>query len=116
MGVGPSHYERNLKYLLKDSIHQIVLKFFLQNRGRAKLNVFRLVTVLVLFLLLLRKTAAMHLLLCLSVKPLSSLSPLQDYHIGTVAMVNDTVGTMMSCGYKDQSCEIGLIIGDQGSE
>lgn len=26
-------------------------------------------------------------------------------------MVNDTVGTMMSCGYKDQSCEIGLIIG-----
>ncbi|XP_034745900.1 hexokinase-4-like [Etheostoma cragini] len=26
-------------------------------------------------------------------------------------MVNDTVGTMMSCGYKDQSCEIGMIIG-----
>lgn len=39
--------------------------------------------------------------------------PLQDYHIGTVAMVNDTVGTMMSCGYKDRSCEIGLIIGHQ---
>ncbi|XP_041865244.1 hexokinase-2-like isoform X1 [Melanotaenia boesemani] len=34
-----------------------------------------------------------------------------DYEIGTVAMVNDTVGTMMSCGYKDQSCEIGMIIG-----
>ncbi|XP_005725520.1 hexokinase-2-like [Pundamilia nyererei] len=34
-----------------------------------------------------------------------------DYHIGSVAMVNDTVGTMMSCGYKDQSCEIGMIIG-----
>lgn len=34
-----------------------------------------------------------------------------DYDIGTVAMVNDTVGTMMSCGYKDQSCEIGMIIG-----
>ncbi|CAF97272.1 unnamed protein product, partial [Tetraodon nigroviridis] len=34
-----------------------------------------------------------------------------DYEIGTVAMVNDTVGTMMSCGYRDQSCEIGLIIG-----
>ncbi|XP_033834126.1 hexokinase-2-like [Periophthalmus magnuspinnatus] len=34
-----------------------------------------------------------------------------DYEIGTVAMVNDTVGTMMSCGYRDQSCEIGMIIG-----
>ncbi|XP_069579161.1 hexokinase-4-like isoform X2 [Brachyistius frenatus] len=34
-----------------------------------------------------------------------------DYHIGSVAMVNDTVGTMMSCGYKDRSCEIGMIIG-----
>ncbi|XP_031163929.2 hexokinase-2-like [Sander lucioperca] len=34
-----------------------------------------------------------------------------DYDIGSVAMVNDTVGTMMSCGYKDQSCEIGMIIG-----
>lgn len=33
------------------------------------------------------------------------------YDIGSVAMVNDTVGTMMSCGYRDQSCEIGLIIG-----
>lgn len=38
---------------------------------------------------------------------------LQDYEIGSVAMVNDTVGTMMSCGYKDQSCEIGMIIGNQ---
>lgn len=38
---------------------------------------------------------------------------LQDYNIGSVAMVNDTVGTMMSCGYKDQSCEIGMIIGKQ---
>ncbi|XP_024119943.1 hexokinase-2 [Oryzias melastigma] len=34
-----------------------------------------------------------------------------DYDIGSVAMVNDTVGTMMSCGYRDQSCEIGMIIG-----
>ncbi|XP_059208357.1 hexokinase-4-like [Centropristis striata] len=34
-----------------------------------------------------------------------------DYDIGSVAMVNDTVGTMMSCGYKDKSCEIGIIIG-----
>ena len=28
-------------------------------------------------------------------------------------MVNDTVGTMMNCGYQDQSCEIGMIIGKQ---
>ncbi|XP_063058804.1 hexokinase-2-like [Engraulis encrasicolus] len=34
-----------------------------------------------------------------------------DYHISDIAMVNDTVGTMMNCAYKDQSCEIGLIIG-----
>ncbi|KAG9351951.1 hypothetical protein JZ751_023202 [Albula glossodonta] len=34
-----------------------------------------------------------------------------DYDISSVAMVNDTVGTMMSCGYRDQSCEIGMIIG-----
>ncbi|MEQ2308969.1 hypothetical protein AMECASPLE_033743 [Ameca splendens] len=34
-----------------------------------------------------------------------------DYDIGSVAMVNDTVGTMMSCGYWDRSCEIGMIIG-----
>ncbi|XP_070772791.1 hexokinase-4-like [Enoplosus armatus] len=34
-----------------------------------------------------------------------------DFDIGPVAMVNDTVGTMMSCGYRDQSCEIGMIIG-----
>ncbi|XP_039632726.1 hexokinase-2-like [Perca fluviatilis] len=33
-----------------------------------------------------------------------------DYDIHSVAMVNDTVGTMMSCGY-DQRCEIGMIIG-----
>uniref|UniRef100_A0A3Q3WZT9 Phosphotransferase n=1 Tax=Mola mola TaxID=94237 RepID=A0A3Q3WZT9_MOLML len=35
----------------------------------------------------------------------------RDYDIGSVAMVNDTVGTMMSCGYRDRSCEIGMIIG-----
>ncbi|XP_035288556.1 hexokinase-2-like isoform X1 [Anguilla anguilla] len=34
-----------------------------------------------------------------------------DYDIGSVAMVNDTVGTMMSCGYRDRSCEIGMIVG-----
>jgi len=40
----------------------------------------------------------------------------QDYDIGSVAMVNDTVGTMMSCGYRDQSCEIGMIIGNYASK
>ncbi|XP_028668709.2 hexokinase-2-like isoform X2 [Erpetoichthys calabaricus] len=34
-----------------------------------------------------------------------------DFDIGSVAVVNDTVGTMMSCGYKDPECQIGLIIG-----
>ncbi|PWA14585.1 hypothetical protein CCH79_00017601, partial [Gambusia affinis] len=34
-----------------------------------------------------------------------------DFDISSVAMVNDTVGTMMSCGYRDQTCEIGMIIG-----
>uniref|UniRef100_A0A8B9NN54 hexokinase n=1 Tax=Accipiter nisus TaxID=211598 RepID=A0A8B9NN54_9AVES len=34
-------------------------------------------------------------------------------HLGlkVVAVVNDTVGTMMSCGYDDPKCEIGLIVG-----
>lgn len=36
---------------------------------------------------------------------------LQDFDIDVVAVVNDTVGTMMTCGYEDQYCEIGLIVG-----
>lgn len=28
-----------------------------------------------------------------------------------VAVVNDTVGTMMTCGYEDPKCEVGLIVG-----
>ncbi|NXT36937.1 HXK3 protein, partial [Pelecanoides urinatrix] len=34
-------------------------------------------------------------------------------HLGmkVVAVINDTVGTMMSCGYDDPKCEIGLIVG-----
>ncbi|NXG25478.1 HXK3 protein, partial [Grallaria varia] len=31
--------------------------------------------------------------------------------LNVVALVNDTVGTMMSCGYDDPKCEIGLIVG-----
>lgn len=31
-----------------------------------------------------------------------------------MAVINDTVGTMMTCGYDDHLCEIGLIIGESG--
>ncbi|XP_029018923.1 hexokinase-2 isoform X2 [Betta splendens] len=34
-----------------------------------------------------------------------------DFDIDVVAVINDTVGTMMTCGYDDQHCEIGLIVG-----
>lgn len=30
-----------------------------------------------------------------------------------VAMVNDTVATMISCYYEDRSCEVGMIVGEQ---
>ncbi|XP_061858017.1 hexokinase-3 isoform X2 [Colius striatus] len=38
-------------------------------------------------------------------------------HLGlkVVAVVNDTVGTMMSCGYEDPNCEIGLIVAGTGT-
>ncbi|XP_069836532.1 hexokinase HKDC1-like isoform X1 [Dendropsophus ebraccatus] len=32
-------------------------------------------------------------------------------NVDVVALVNDTVGTMMSCGYDDQLCEVGVIVG-----
>ncbi|NXU52420.1 HXK3 protein, partial [Turnix velox] len=35
----------------------------------------------------------------------------QHLALKVVAVVNDTVGTMMSCGYNDPKCEIGLIVG-----
>ncbi|XP_056425385.1 hexokinase-2-like [Hyla sarda] len=34
-----------------------------------------------------------------------------EYKVDVIAIVNDTVGTMMSCGYKDHSCEVGFIVG-----
>ena len=34
-----------------------------------------------------------------------------DFDIDIVAVVNDTVGTMMTCGHDDHNCEIGLIVG-----
>ncbi|XP_038150506.1 hexokinase HKDC1-like [Cyprinodon tularosa] len=34
-----------------------------------------------------------------------------DMDVEVLAMVNDTVATMMTCGFDDQCCEVGLIIG-----
>lgn len=31
--------------------------------------------------------------------------------VDVLAMVNDTVATMMTCGFDDQYCDVGLIIG-----
>uniref|UniRef100_A0A670ZQD4 Hexokinase-2 n=1 Tax=Pseudonaja textilis TaxID=8673 RepID=A0A670ZQD4_PSETE len=35
----------------------------------------------------------------------------KDVDVEVLALVNDTVGTMMTCGYDDQRCEVGVIIG-----
>lgn len=43
--------------------------------------------------------------------PSHTLLPLQEFDLDIVAIVNDTVGTMMTCGYEDPRCEIGLIAG-----
>lgn len=42
---------------------------------------------------------------------LTSFVTLQGMDIEVLAMVNDTVATMMTCGFDDQYCEVGLIIG-----
>ncbi|KAG8435281.1 hypothetical protein GDO86_013290 [Hymenochirus boettgeri] len=34
-----------------------------------------------------------------------------EFDLDIVAIVNDTVGTMMTCGYEDQNCEVGFIAG-----
>lgn len=36
---------------------------------------------------------------------------MQDFEMDVVAMVNDTVATMISCYYEDRSCEVGMIVG-----
>lgn len=36
----------------------------------------------------------------------------QDINVDTLALVNDTVGTMMTCAYDDPYCEVGVIIGN----
>lgn len=35
----------------------------------------------------------------------------EEFDLDVVAVVNDTVGTMMTCGYEDPHCEVGLIVG-----
>lgn len=30
-----------------------------------------------------------------------------------VAMLNDTVATMISCYYEDRGCEVGMIVGER---
>lgn len=35
----------------------------------------------------------------------------KEFDLDVVAVVNDTVGTMMTCGYEDPQCEVGLIVG-----
>lgn len=35
----------------------------------------------------------------------------KEFDLSFVAVVNDTVGTMMTCGYEDPKCEVGLIVG-----
>ena len=36
----------------------------------------------------------------------------KEFDLDVVAIVNDTVGTMMTCAYEEPSCEIGLIAGN----
>ena len=36
----------------------------------------------------------------------------QEFDLDVVAVVNDTVGTMMTCGYEDPHCEVSLIVGE----
>ncbi len=35
----------------------------------------------------------------------------QEFDLDVVAIVNDTVGTMMTCAYEEPTCEVGLIAG-----
>lgn len=35
----------------------------------------------------------------------------KEFELDVVAVVNDTVGTMMTCAYEDPNCEVGLIVG-----
>lgn len=47
----------------------------------------------------------------LHILPTVELLSLQEFDLDIVSVVNDTVGTMMTCAYEDPNCEIGLIAG-----
>ncbi|KAL4640874.1 putative hexokinase HKDC1 isoform X1 [Arapaima gigas] len=40
-----------------------------------------------------------------------AIDTVEDIDVNVLALVNDTVGTMMTCGFDDQRCEVGLIVG-----
>lgn len=44
--------------------------------------------------------------------PLLCLLTVQAYNIDVVAVVNDTVGTMMGCEPGSEPCEVGLVVGE----
>lgn len=35
----------------------------------------------------------------------------KEFDLDVVAIVNDTVGTLMTCAYEEPTCEVGLIAG-----
>lgn len=39
----------------------------------------------------------------------------QGMDVEVMAMVNDSVATMMTCGFDDQRCEVGLIVGESAN-
>lgn len=39
------------------------------------------------------------------------MSLFKDISVRVLALVNDTVGTLMACAYEDQNTKIGLILG-----
>ncbi len=38
-------------------------------------------------------------------------SPFQDIDIDVVAVLNDTTGTLMACAFKENTCQVGVIVG-----
>ena len=49
---------------------------------------------------------------CSTVMCITLSLPLQGMDMEVLAMVNDTVATMMTCGFDDEYCDVGLIIGE----
>lgn len=41
----------------------------------------------------------------------AEVSIIQDIDIDVVAVLNDTVGTLMACAFKENSCQVGVIVG-----